>query len=192
MQFALVTLLVGVDEHQPLSASDWEELERIATLPHARTPHLEALYLAALPVVRHGGVKDPAVRAFGAAIMSIGAPFRWELGRRAQLSQEGLSEEQRRRRAAALWAIGAAYARQHTVLEKLQGALLLKDAAELSGDPNRIREADELMSGSRQTFRQFRRICVDGWPLASLREEIQRRFVRAEYETMESMVSGGQ
>ncbi len=192
MQFPLVALLVGGDKGQPFSATDWQELERIATLPHARTPHYEPLYLAVRQALQAAGIKNSAGKAVGASVMSLSGPFSWHLRLRAKLAGDSVSEEQRAQRASALWAIGLAHIRLPTILEKLQGSVLLRTAAMLSGDPSRIREAEETLDAARRTLSEFNKLRVDGWPLPSLADEVLLGFVRAEYETMKRMVSGGQ
>ncbi|MBN1210753.1 MAG: hypothetical protein JXB05_38245 [Myxococcaceae bacterium] len=184
MQYPALLLVHDSSEDAPFTAEELRGLEAVAALPDWRETDFHVLYEHSLGHFKAMDHAQPTHAAFMLAVTALATRPAYLLYKKTEASREALAPEQLRRLGEALWRIGSRLAAESTLLERMLGARMMVDGAELAGDELRAARAVALRDEWRAAANATRQAVPERWLLRGLSADYLEAKLRDEMGTM--------
>lgn len=190
MEFPLLALLLGTSPTAPFTAEELERLEAASQRGAWRPTDFFTLHQSALQPLEAAGLShsEARTRAFELAVGAIVSEVPWLLQRRAQASASVLPPESLQGLGQTLGRIGERLGTQSTLVEHGVGITVMKKGAELSGDPARKQQVEQLGARWRGIYAGLLRTAASRWPLHSLEEAMIDAALHDEFAHLQDFV----
>jgi hypothetical protein len=184
MQYPALLLVHDSSEDAPFTPEELRGLEAVAALPDWRETDFHTLYRHSLGHFEAMGHAQPTHGAFMLAVTALATRPAYLLHKKTEASREALTPKQLHRLGEALWRIGSRLAAESTLLERMLGARMMVDGAELVGDERRAAQATALRDEWRAAATATRQAVPERWPLRGLSEDYLEAKLRDEMGSM--------